>query len=366
MNTGAHWAFQLVCGGWTFEDFKVVGIPNIMKPLVNHSIHYAMIWIAGCIVYGIFLVAKSFLWKKEERSVDAGGAGVVELGQIENPSQKITETIQAAIDTSMDQKLLESLNAKLPTALTSVLKENLMESLATALKLKLPNSIEPCLEDKLILCVRTCLEGQLNLTLNTLQEKLPSYLTRTIREKFQECFNTALQYQEPDASDESLQDKLLSSLTTSLNDELNRSLSELLNKELPNCLTTSLIAKLPDAFTTALKYKDPNTILDNSLEAKLLYCVVTTVKDQLPDALTYKLYPENTVGASLKDAILPTLSSTKPTSSPILSSRTGQDPSSVSTRHFPIPEDITSMNAINLSAARHLSLSVVRFSSPLC
>ncbi|PUU78648.1 hypothetical protein B9Z19DRAFT_1126337 [Tuber borchii] len=105
---GAHWAFQLVCGGWTLKDFKLDPIWPEVKLFVNHSIHYGYIFGVCLAIYWVVyycrLKDKIQNWMSPPALPESPDD--IALIELEDPGHNIDAALEAALASKLTRAAL--------------------------------------------------------------------------------------------------------------------------------------------------------------------------------------------------------------------------------------------------------------------
>jgi len=130
-----------VCGGWTFSDFALEGCPPLIKPFINHCIHYGyMVGVCG-ISYTVYHLALRDLiagWTGEPTS-NHGPEGHV-LAQINISGRVHAQDIHPGPETVPKPDAMPQVLS--PQLIAAIQKELTPESLARGLELAIRSKLD--------------------------------------------------------------------------------------------------------------------------------------------------------------------------------------------------------------------------------
>ena len=288
----AKFVFNCVCGGWTLSDFDINPRPAILKPLLNHMIHFLLMWgvctflTVGGYVF-MFFIKRFTGWKGFGRR---GKKDVLDV-----------DPLKSAIDASVNKAIETAFQTKLPSAMEKAVESNVRmllglfvdDSVATPIvsvnNIVFRRALESSLDAKLRRSFGTVLSNSLDARIH---KSIRSSMQRSLRPALHTTFRSSLRVP--------LTLALKGKLGTAIRSELQTQLVPALSAALPGALDTRINTALDDLLVPALKTTLP-TALDTPLAAAVDSAVDSHLQPALNASLDWRLVPalESALNAKL-------------------------------------------------------------------
>ncbi|PUU82665.1 hypothetical protein B9Z19DRAFT_1061684 [Tuber borchii] len=263
----ASLVFNCVCGGWTLADFSIDPCPTMIKPLINHTIHFLMLWgVCAALSAGYYFVKfieMSFSQSKVE-------------GSITEKAVPFIDPVSLAIGSAVDSSVKGAFHSDLGPAVERAIE--------AAMKSKLQTAMDSAVQGNVCMLLRLFIDPDVAAPVVSVHNgvlQIYGGLGESVHVKLVKALGAVLQNLSP-------------SLGTVLEEDLRKSLESTLRAQLCPALRATLRSSLGVLLKMALEPKLASSIrsaLDQKLVPALAATVETVLHAPLHTALPDRLVP---------------------------------------------------------------------------